>query len=685
MHLSLCINFHATAQINADQVLEIGKNALYFEDYVVAIQYFNQAISTKPYLAKPYFYRALAKLHLEDFHGAADDAGRAIELNEFITGAYEIRAVSRQQLGDDAGSIGDYEHALSLSPRNRQLMFNLALAYSHVDNFNKADSVFTEVLSYYPGFEEAFLGRSDMLLQKGDTLRALTDLDSALVINPNSIYGNLRRAEVLMNRSTPLYRNALVNMDRAVKLDPKNPNLYINRAVIRYNLDDWWGAKEDLNMVLELDPNNEIARLNRAILNLEANSNDEAQEDLTIILRQDPDNYRARYNRAAVRFQKRNYKGAIEDITQVLKRFPDYAAGYLWRSDMHQQMGNYTAAQADFEQAEAISRKLKAKGRRVVVDLPESADERDSAKRGQKDKTEKELTAEELTEKEFTRLLTADDNTDLRSEYTNTAARGRVQDMNRTVEPEPMVELAFYTSPTEVSENSYYIREVDELNRTRQLNNVVFATVNPPQLYDDEAIANHFASIDYFNSYLATHTPRAVDYLGRALNFVTVRDYASAIRDIDRALALNPDYAPAYMLRAQSRMRLHKAQTIDLHDYSAGSTAPKIDAQTRRSIEQKTKDDILADIDKAIELSPSNPYLYYNKAVAQIEFDNPSRALENLNRALELDPSFAPAYYNRGYVLLESGQKEKGLADLSRAGELGVVAAYNLIKRISNR
>ena len=45
-----------SAQINTEQMLNIGRNALYFEDYVLSIQYFNQVIKAKPYLAEPYFY-----------------------------------------------------------------------------------------------------------------------------------------------------------------------------------------------------------------------------------------------------------------------------------------------------------------------------------------------------------------------------------------------------------------------------------------------------------------------------------------------------------------------------------------------------------------------------------------------------------------------------------------------------
>ena len=57
------------AQINTDRVLAIGRNALYFEDYVLSIQYFNQVIKSKPWLAEPYFYRAVAKINLDDFKG----------------------------------------------------------------------------------------------------------------------------------------------------------------------------------------------------------------------------------------------------------------------------------------------------------------------------------------------------------------------------------------------------------------------------------------------------------------------------------------------------------------------------------------------------------------------------------------------------------------------------------------
>ena len=78
----------ASAQINTDRVMAIGRNALYFEDYVLSIQYFNQVINAKPYLSDPYFYRGLAKINLDDFQGAESDCSEAIERNPFVVSAY---------------------------------------------------------------------------------------------------------------------------------------------------------------------------------------------------------------------------------------------------------------------------------------------------------------------------------------------------------------------------------------------------------------------------------------------------------------------------------------------------------------------------------------------------------------------------------------------------------------------
>ena len=77
------------AQFNTDRLVMVGRSALYYEDYVLSIQYFNQAISQKPWLFDPWFFRGVAKFYLDDFRGAESDCTEAIERNPYVVNAYE--------------------------------------------------------------------------------------------------------------------------------------------------------------------------------------------------------------------------------------------------------------------------------------------------------------------------------------------------------------------------------------------------------------------------------------------------------------------------------------------------------------------------------------------------------------------------------------------------------------------
>ena len=113
------------AQINTDRVLAIGRNALYFEDYVLSIQYFNQVIKSKPWLAEPYFYRAVAKINLDDFKGAEEDCTLCLQRNPFLTQAYYARGIARQSQEKYDEAIDDYQKGLEFKPEDRQMLTEL--------------------------------------------------------------------------------------------------------------------------------------------------------------------------------------------------------------------------------------------------------------------------------------------------------------------------------------------------------------------------------------------------------------------------------------------------------------------------------------------------------------------------------------------------------------------------------
>lgn len=539
----------ASAQVNTEQVMRIGQNALYFEDYMLSIQYFNQAIQAKPYLAQPYLMRAIAKINLDDFAGAEADAAKAIDLNPFLTDAWEVRGVARQNLDNNDGAISDYNEALRLLPRNRQIMFNRSLALTDTKKYEQADSSFAELLKYYPGFDNGYIGRAKLRLAMADTTAASADIDKALEINRNILNAYILRADIAIN-SKKDYSAALADMNEAVKLEPRLAGLYINRAFLRYSLDDYFGAMADYDYAIQLEPLNPVALFNRGLLEMEVGDNDKALRDYDALLSLDPDNYRALYNRAVIYGEKHRFDEAIADVDRLIDRFPDFSGAYYLRSEFMRGKGEMAHAQADYKKAVALAK---------------SATDSDA--------TPESLSENEETSRRFRSLLTIENNTDMAQEYNNSAIRGKVQNRDINVEIEPMMQLSYYDSPTELRRNTYYIKEVDQLNATRMLRFLVVVTSRPPMLSDPEIIQRHFSSIDYYNSYLSTHEPRAIDYIGRAMDFVTVRNYAAAISDLDRAISLTPDFALAYYLRAQAR---YLASTLPDPGSSEKDNAPNM-------------------------------------------------------------------------------------------------------------
>ena len=654
------------SQVNTEQVLRIGQNALYFEDYMLSIQYFNQAIQAKPYLAQPYFLRAIAKLNLEDYNGAEADAAKALELNPFLTDAWEVRGVARQNLGKNRAAIDDYSEALKLLPRNRQLLFNRALALIDIKENDAAREAFDEIIGYYPGFDNAYLGRARVELEQADTVAAKADIDKALSINKNAANAYIMRADIAI-KSHADFEGALADIDQAIKLMPRVAGLYINRAFLRYNLDSYNGAMADYDYALSLEPYNAVALFNRGLLLAEVNANDLALEDFNRVLDLDPDDYRALYNRAMIYRAKGNTEGAIADISRVADRFPDFPGALYLRGELYRESGQLAKEERDFKNAKAKALALRPE--------PEPAEEGGSATSTPGSDTDDEAIPDELVSKRFASLLTVDDNASIQEEYNNSAIRGKVQDRNINIEIEPMMQLSFYSAPTELRRNTYYIREVDDLNATRQLRFVLVVTSVVPAL-DEAVIARHFQSIEYYNSHLATHAARPVDHIGRALDFITVRDYQNAEKDIDRAITMAPDLALNYLIRAQARYSRYQLE-------SNSSSSQSSDALTRASLGRKALNDIADDLDHAISLSPRSAVAYYNKGNILYELEEYDLATAAYNKAIELKPDFGEAYYNRGYIALKAGRSNEGVADLSKAGELGIIPAYNLIKRIT--
>lgn len=655
------------AQINTDRVMTIARNALYFEDYVLSIQYFNQVINAKPYLYEPYFFRALAKLNLEDFQGAEADCDAAIQRNPFVVGAYQIRGLARIRQSKFDGAIEDYQKALHYDPENITLWHNLTLSHIQKKDYNSAKEDLESLLKVSPRYTRAYLMRGEVSLQQKDTIAALTDFNKALELDKYDPDAWAARAIVKLQQSK--YAEAESDFDRAIHLSAKNAGNYINRALARFHQNNLRGAMSDYDLALDIDPNNFIGHYNRGLLRARVGDDNRAIEDFDFVIQMEPDNMMAVFNRGLLRAQTGDYRGAIQDYTTVINQYPNFLAGYYQRSEARRKIGDKKGAEQD--EFKVMKAQIDKQNGVTNKDVAQNKDETDGSEDGEKTRKKSDKNMNN-----YRKIVIADDS-EAEQRYTSDY-RGRVQDKNVNITLEPMFALTYYEKMSDVKRSVNFHKYIEDLNRTGILSKRLRIT-NMEAPLTEEQVKFHFALIDTHTSAIVADEKSASKRFARAIDFYLVQDFSSAVADLTQTILLDGDFFPAYFMRALIRCKQLEYQKAE----QAAET--NIPGDKRKEITAVDYEVVRKDLDKVINLAPDFVYAYYNRANVSAMLKDYRAAIADYDKAIELNPDFADAYFNRGLTHIFLGNNKLGISDLSKAGELGIVSAYNVIKRFTDQ
>ena len=647
----------AKAQINTDRMMSVGRTALYFDDYVLSIQYFNQVINAKPYLAEPYFYRAVAKLSLEDYRGAEQDCNNALSRNPFVVNSYQVRGLARVYQGRYEDAISDFREGLRLDPDNRSLRHNLILCLAR--NGQEAEAILATdtLIASSPKYAPAMAMRSDLLWEQGDSAGALEWVNKALDVNRYD-------ADMLHHRGVMLarmerYEEAEQDMDRSIYLNPANAGAYITRAMVRYFRDNLNGALADYDMSIMIDPANVTGHYNRGNLRAQIGDDNRAIEDFDIVIDAEPDNLLAIFYRGILRDNTGDYRGAEQDMTRVLEEYPQFIHGYQIRSEVREKLGNRRGAQED---ALVVMRDQNRRFNNAMGysdDQSETDDDGKTRERGDKNvRNYRKIVVDENLE----------NSTGFSSEY-----RGKVQNRNVDVKYLEPYRLTYYKDNDQTVSAVHGSKVVEELSASGCFMSELLLENNEVQL-DEKQIDRLFADIGLRTQNISDN-PGTADclLLARAIDFALLQDFTNAESDIDNAISINPDNWALWFCRAQVRSRSIQVKRAEQEQ----------DSQQKESSSDIGYQFVIRDLTRAIELEPSFAYAYYNRGTFYAMTNDMHAALMDFDKAIELDETLAEAWYNRGLVLVLLNRMDDAFRDLSRAGELGIYSAYNIIKRFS--
>lgn len=629
------------AQFNIDRLVTIGRSALYYEDYVLSIQYFNQAIMAKPYLFEPWFYRGIAKYYLDDFIGSESDCSEAIRRNPYVVGVYELRGLCRIQQKNYADAISDYDKALHYDPENINLWLNRTICRIQQKEYGQALDDVDSMLTRWSQNARIFAMQSEIYLLQKDTVRAIEAIDKSIELDAYNGRAWAQRSSISIGKEE--WKEAEGYLDKAIHLLPKQAGLYINRALARFNQNNLRGAMADYDLALDYEPNNFLGHYNRGLLRAQVGDDNRAITDFDFVLKLEPDNLMALYNRALLLENTGNPRAAIRDYTKVIDEYPNFWAGLHQRASCYRKLGLTRQAEQD------EFRILKAQIDKRFGKQP----------RLSKQKMRKR--SDEDIEK-YNQLAVADEQ-EMQHEY-QSEYRGRVQNRHVNMDYMPMYVLSAEPYVNAVKHYVAYDNKVDELNATIPSEYRLHVVCNQKAL-SETATQRYFARLDTLTS-MIDNSRSTADVkpllMQRAIAYSVIQNYESAIEDLTTYILTDSTSSVAYWQRAVCQSKMNEF-------YASQGTDVRLKTAS-----------VLADLTAAIRLNES-PYLYYNRGNVYIERHDYAHAIEDYTRAIALDANLAEAYYNRGLARIAIKQQSEGIEDLSKAGELGLYTAYSIIKR----
>lgn len=633
--IALLMGAKLCAQINTEQVTLMGRHALYFDDYLTAIRYFNKVIETKPYLDKPYYYRAYAKFSLEDFLGAEADCDLCLERNPYLTDVYQLRGLSRIHNKDMQGAIADYQKVLTDRPLEQTARYNRALCYLEEKQYAEAEADIIQLLKQAPRNTKAYLVRSQLRMLQSDTLGAIIWADSLLSITKrDAIAWNFRGKLAL---ATEDYTRADSCLTQAIKLDDNNADHYMMRAQARHAINRFDEAVADYNTVIDFIPHHFVAHYNRGLLLATIGRDNDAIADFDYVLAEEPTNTLARYNRALLLERTGDYAGAINDITMLIKDYPNFVYGYSFRAECRHRIGDVRGAQADEAFVQRASLDLRY-GKKT--NLP----------------TRKVITRTEKSLENYQQLVEEADTTN----FLLNELIGKVQNLAPERTPLGLIRLVL----SDVAQSEYFLPEVGRLNAKRYIAlQLVLTASQVPQITTsvyDRALQT--------TQTLLNDSTQADALLLRSIIQAQRYNFTDATDDVSGVLMTDSTSVCAVLHQCVLHFQMAQAETSDKTANRMLLTASLDDAQRLISLTERA-------------WAPA----FYNYAVIAEKLGMRSEAMQHLDTAIRLEPHLSQAYFNRALLYLDDGQTEKATLDLSKAGELGIYKSYSVLKSVKNK
>ncbi len=254
-----------------------------------------------------------------DIDSAIADLNRQIELNDSDARLYILRGNHYMDKQDYEQAIKDYTKAIKINPDDAAAYNNRGLAYVNAS-------------------KERYANRSEY-------------------INQVKSWANKEGYKQRMKRdkqADQIFKKAIKDYKKAIKIDPVNINAYINRGNAYFAKQSYPQAIADYTRAIKIDPQYSSAYLSRGIAHLQpflGSKISKAIKDFSKVLDLDGADAGTYLLRGNAYYSDGEYRQAIDDYSKALEINPDLINAYNNRGTAYEDIGELDKAVNDYSKA----------------------------------------------------------------------------------------------------------------------------------------------------------------------------------------------------------------------------------------------------------------------------------------------------------------------------------------------
>ncbi|MEX6687771.1 tetratricopeptide repeat protein [Danxiaibacter flavus] len=150
--------------------------------------------------------------------------------------------------------------------------------------------------------------------------------------------------------------SVLLAMEEAIKTNPQKADLYIERANMKRSAGDNAGAATDYFKAIELEPNNSKAYVEYARLNISQNNMQAAVFALNKAIEVNPQNPQPYVELSKLNFRQRQINDALNNASKAIELDANNFEAYMARGDVYSMMNKNTEALTDYNKAISLGK-----------------------------------------------------------------------------------------------------------------------------------------------------------------------------------------------------------------------------------------------------------------------------------------------------------------------------------------